>query len=172
MAEKTSSRQTADALFLLDALQHVTSTVVVSLSLYFNPIPPSLTPSLTSITNTSQINAGEIAAQKDAKLNTIQKRFTTLKQRYNLNIQTTSVGGGGGAAGPATPSKPKPAKVTKKTQTTPTKKTPTKKAAAAKAAAIEEQLEDESDEGMGKEAAVKTEGGDEEMGNFGMLTSL
>jgi len=62
--------------------------------------------------------------------------------------------------------------VTKKTQTTPTKKTATKKAAAAKAAAIEEQLEDESDEGMEKEAAVMTEGGDEEMGNFGMVTSL
>lgn len=167
MAEKTSSRQTADALFLLDALQYVTSTVVVSLSLYFNSIPRSLI----SITNTSQINAGEIAAQKDAKPNTIQKRFATLKQRYNLNIQTTAVSGGG-AAGPATPSKPKPARVTKKTQTTPTKKTATKKAAAAKAAAIEEQLEDESDEGMGKEAAVKTEGGDEEIGNFGMLTSL
>ena len=38
--------------------------------------------------------------------------------------------------------------------------------------AIEEQLEDESDEGMEKEAAVMTEGGDEEMGNFGMVTSL
>lgn len=104
-------------------------------------------------------------------MNTIQKRFTTLKQRYNLNIQTTAVGSGGGAASPATPSKPKPARVTKKTQTTPTKKTATKKAAAAKAAAIEEQLEDESDEDMGKEAAVKTKGGDEEMGNFGRLSS-
>jgi hypothetical protein len=165
MADKASSQQTADALFLLDALQHVTSTVMVSLSLYSNSIPPSY-PLLTP----SQINAGEIAAQKDAKVNTIQKRFTTLKQRYNLNIQTTAVGGGG-AAGPATPSKPKPARVTKKTQTTPTKKTTPKKAAAAKAAAIEEQLEDESDEGMGKKAAAKTKGGDEEMGNFGMLSS-
>jgi hypothetical protein len=47
MAEKASSQQTADALFLLDALQHVTSTVVVSLSLYFNSI--SLSPSLAHI---------------------------------------------------------------------------------------------------------------------------
>jgi len=168
MAEKASSQQTADALFLLDALQHVTSTVVVSLSLYSNSIPPSLT----SITNTSQISAGEIAAQKHAKVNTIQKRFTTIRQRYNLNIQTTAASGGGGAASPATPSKPKPARVTKKTQTTPTKKTATKKTAAAKAAAIEEQLEDESDKSTGMEVAVKAEGGDEEMGNFGMLTSF
>lgn len=48
MTDKASSQQTADALFLLDALQHVTSTVMVSLSLYSNYIPPSLT----SITNT------------------------------------------------------------------------------------------------------------------------
>jgi hypothetical protein len=47
MTEKASSQQTVDALFLLDALQYVTSTVVVSLSLYFNSIPPS--PSLAHI---------------------------------------------------------------------------------------------------------------------------
>ena len=168
MTDKASSQQTADALFLLDALQHVTSTVIVSLFLYSNCIPPP--PSHPSLTP-SQINAGEIAAQKDAKVNTIQKRFTTLKQRYNLNIQTTAVGGGG-AAGPATPSKPKPARVAKKAQTTPIKKkTTTKKVAAAKAAAIKEQLEEESDEGMGKKAAVKAKGGDEETGNLGMLSS-
>jgi hypothetical protein len=80
--------------------------------------------------------------------------------------------GGSGAARPATPSKPKPARVTKKAQTTPIKKkTTTKKVAAAKAAAIKEQLEDESDEGMGKKAAVKAKGGDEEMGDLGMLSS-
>jgi hypothetical protein len=93
------------------------------------------------------VNASEIAA----KVNTIQKQLTTLKQHFNLNIQTTAANGGG-AAGPGTPSKPKPATVTKKTQTTPTRKTASKKAAAAaaRAAAIEEQLKDESGEGMGR----------------------
>jgi len=39
-----------------------------------------------------QINAGEIASKKDAKVNSIAKRFSDIKRRYNINIQTTSVG--------------------------------------------------------------------------------
>jgi hypothetical protein len=132
----------------------------LSLSL---PLSLSLSPpTYHSLTHTfkHQINAGEIAAQKDAKVNTIQKRFTTLKQRYNLNIQTTAVG----SAATATPTRARAAKVTK----TPTpKKTAAKKTNAAKAAAIAEQLEEEkSDEGN-----VKTEDGDEEMRNAGMSES-
>jgi hypothetical protein len=81
-----------------------------------------------------QINAGEIAAQKDAKVNTVQKRFTTLKQRYNLNIQTTAVG----STASATPTKPRAAKVTKKPSP---KKNAGEKTNSALAAAIAEQLE-------------------------------
>lgn len=39
-----------------------------------------------------QINTGEIASKKDAKVNTIAKRFSDIKKRYNINIQTTSAG--------------------------------------------------------------------------------
>jgi hypothetical protein len=78
---------------------------------------------------------GEIAAQKNAKVNTIQKRLSDIKKRYNLNIHTTAVSG----AGPATPIKPKPTRIAK----TPTpKKTGAKEVNASKAAGITERLEE------------------------------
>lgn len=94
----------------------------------------SLRQSLITKLSNLQINVGEIAAQKDAKVNTIQKRFTTLKQRYNLKIQTTAVG----STASTTPTKPKAAKVTK---TPSPKKNAGKKMSPEKAAAIAEQLE-------------------------------
>lgn len=144
------AQQTNDAIFLLEALQHVTSPVI--------------------------INVGEIAAQKDAKVNTVQKRFrylpfpflllsslpfiltsplpsSEIKKRYNLNIQITTVG----ASVPSTPTKPKasPANVTKRTPNT--KKKATK--SPAQAAKIQEQLEDE-------------EAGDEFAGNVNVNGSI
>lgn len=44
------------------------------------------------LTLPEQINALEIATRRGAKLNTIQKRFSQIKARYGLNIQTTSAG--------------------------------------------------------------------------------
>jgi hypothetical protein len=162
MADKPS-QQTADALFLLDALQHVTSTVVVSHKSQSTK-PPSLPHFSLTFSPKYQINAGEIAAQKDAKVNTIQKRFTTLKQRYNLNIQTTAVGG----TGSAIPPKPKASRVTKKAPSP--KKAATKKTSPAKAAAIAAQL-DESDDGSATAIAVKFEDDEEEMPNDGTSAS-
>ena len=39
-----------------------------------------------------QINAGEIATKKEVKVNTIIKRFSDIKKRYDIKIQTTAVG--------------------------------------------------------------------------------
>ena len=39
-----------------------------------------------------QINVGEIALQKETKVNTIEKRFSAIKKRHNLNISTTTIG--------------------------------------------------------------------------------
>lgn len=74
----------SDTAFLLDALQHVASPIIVCQGASAIGSP--------SETDPSQINAGEIAVKKDAKVNTIMKRFSEIKRRYNLNIQTTAVG--------------------------------------------------------------------------------
>ena len=39
-----------------------------------------------------QVNVGEIALQKEIKVNTIETRFCAIKKRHNLNISTTTVG--------------------------------------------------------------------------------
>jgi hypothetical protein len=133
MAEKVEMTP-SDAAYLLDALRSVTSPVIVSTTAHHPP--PSHSPFFqrTRLTR-SQINVGEIAAQKNAKVNTVQKRLSEIKKRYNLNLHTTAVTG----AGPATPTKPKPARIAK----TPTpKKTGGKDVKASKAAAIAERLEE------------------------------
>ena len=81
-----SDLKLADAAFLLDAVQYVTSTAIVCCMF------PSFRTSSTGELTCLQINAGEIASKKDAKVNTVVKRFSIIKQRYNLNIQTTSIG--------------------------------------------------------------------------------
>ena len=178
MADKASSQQTADALFLFDALRHVASPVVVRFSISLHLTPPALPTSLIphsftcSLTSLTQINASEIAAQKSAKVNTVQKRFSVLKQRYpDLNIQTTTT-----TVATTTPIPAKPARPAKVTKTPASKKTATantkmKKASAAKVAAIAEQLEDESDKGSAKAVAIKSENGEDEEDSPGMLAS-
>jgi hypothetical protein len=39
-----------------------------------------------------QVNVGEIALQKEIKVNTIETRFCAIKKRHNLNISTTTNG--------------------------------------------------------------------------------
>jgi hypothetical protein len=39
-----------------------------------------------------QVNVGEIALQKEIKVNTIETRFSAIKKRHNLNIGTTTIG--------------------------------------------------------------------------------
>jgi hypothetical protein len=39
-----------------------------------------------------QVNVGEIALQKEIKVNTIETRFSAIKKRHNLNISTTTMG--------------------------------------------------------------------------------
>jgi hypothetical protein len=76
-----------DALFVFDALKHVTTKVVV------RPLPNlNRTKKPPTLTKLHQVNAGEIAQQKDVKINTIETRFSAIKKRHNLNISTTTTG--------------------------------------------------------------------------------
>lgn len=149
----------SDAAYLLDALRSVTNPVIVSTTATHPHRKAFSHPQA----DTSQINVGEIAAQKNAKVNTVQKRLSDIKKRYNLNIQTTAVS----SAGPATPTKPKPARIAK----TPTpKKTGAKEVNASKAVAISESLE-EFDTRSAKITVVKSEDDYNNMRNAGKLAS-
>jgi hypothetical protein len=76
-----------DALFLLDALKHVTTKVTVC------HLPNPLYVLLKGHSNIHhQVNVGEIALQKEIKVNTIETRFCAIKKRHNLNISTTTIG--------------------------------------------------------------------------------
>jgi hypothetical protein len=39
-----------------------------------------------------QVNVGEVALQKEIKVNTIETRLSAIKKRHNLNISTTTLG--------------------------------------------------------------------------------
>jgi hypothetical protein len=76
-----------DALFLLDALKHVTTKVTVCCSQSTVRVTERVIPDIHH-----QVNVGEIALQKEIKVNTIETRFSAIKKRHNLNIGTTTNG--------------------------------------------------------------------------------
>lgn len=93
-----------------------------------------------------QINAGEIATQQNAKVNTIMKRFSDIKKRYNLNLQTT-------AAGYYPPKQEAVGRVVKKSKGRPSKTLASKKAA------LKDLLEDDKIP-SGRKSVVKAQSPD------------